>query len=101
MPVTKSAIKKLRQDRKRQKQNTLIKDTLKDLLKQVRKNPSDERIRKTVQAFDKAAKKHLVPKNKVARIKSSLAKLGVKKEPQTAPKVTKKRTAPRKASVRT
>lgn len=96
MPVTKSAIKKLRQDRKRQKNNQLIRDTLKDLLKHARKNPSEEQIRKTVQAFDKAVKRHILPKNKVARVKSSLAKLvATKTTPakEKAPAAKKKATA--------
>lgn len=100
MPLIKSAKKKLRQDKKRQKQNASTKDFLKEVLKKARKDASIEAIRVAVKATDKALKKHLIHKNKAARIKSSLSKLlsglGVKetqkKEIKPVKKLPKKKT---------
>lgn len=75
MPLLKSAKKKLRQDKKRQKRNASQKDYLKEVLKKARKDPTVENIRIAVVAADKAVKKRLIHQNKAARIKSSLAKL--------------------------
>ncbi len=74
MPVIKSAKKKLRQDRKREIKNRLVKDGLKALIKAARKNPTEKAIREVQKAADKAVKKHLIHKNKAAHIKSSFAK---------------------------
>jgi len=75
MPLIKSAKKKLRQDKKRQKRNASQKDYLKEVLKIARKDPSVEKIRIAVVATDKSVKNGLIHKNKAARIKSSLSKL--------------------------
>lgn len=91
MPVTKSAKKKLRQDKKRTVQNRMLKDALKDAVKKAQKNPSDDTLRVTTKLADKAAKNHLIHKNKAARIKSRLAKLlGTKSIAKTSPAKTKK-----------
>lgn len=80
MPLIKSAKKKLRQDKKRQKRNKSTKDFLKEVLKKARQTPTVESIRIAVKTTDKAVKKQLIHKNKAARVKSSLSKLisGVK-----------------------
>lgn len=75
MPVTKSAKKKLRKDRKRQIKNSKLKRNLKDILKKMKKNPSVDLLKLTTQITDKAAKKNIIHKNKAARIKSSISKL--------------------------
>lgn len=75
MPVTKSAIKKLRKDKKRGLRNNAVRQALKDLIKKAKKKPSKAIISKTFSATDKAAKHNLIPKNKAARIKSGLSKL--------------------------
>lgn len=75
MPVIKSAIKKLRQDKKRRIRNLKAKDLLKSSIKKAKKNPSLKTIQETVSLIDKAAKQHILHKNKSARIKSQLSKL--------------------------
>lgn len=75
MPVTKSAKKKLRKDKKRQIKNSKLKRSLKDILKKMKKNPSVDLLKLTTQIADKAAKKNIIHKNKAARIKSSISKL--------------------------
>lgn len=81
MPLIKSAKKKLRQDKKRQKRNKSTKDFLKEVLKNARKNPTIESIRIAFKSTDKSVKKHLIHKNKAARIKSALSKLTLGEKP--------------------
>ena len=75
MPVIKSAKKKLRQDSKREIQNEKVRDTLKVSIKKAKQEKSVKAITTAVSLADKAAKNHIIHKNKSARIKSSLAKL--------------------------
>jgi small subunit ribosomal protein S20 len=82
MPLIKSAIKKMRQDKKKTARNRLQKDSLKNAIKavadQIRKKEVAglaEALRKAYQAIDKATKKHLLHKNTAARKKSHLARL--------------------------
>jgi small subunit ribosomal protein S20 len=74
MPVIKSAKKKLRQDKKREKVNNLLRKTFKDAVKDAKKSKTNEKVKKAVQLVDKAVKKKLIHKNKAARIKSGLSK---------------------------
>lgn len=98
MPLTKSAKKKLRQDKKRLKQNRSKKDYLKETLKKARSNPSIENVRVAVKATDKAAKKQIIHKNKAARIKSSLSKLIAGKEDKTHTNSTQRRKTTKKST---
>lgn len=75
MPVIKSAKKKLRQDRKRAVRNKKIKNLLKSLIKNVKNKPSKKKALEAIKIADKAVKKHVLHKNKAARIKSGLSKL--------------------------
>ncbi|MDO8620959.1 MAG: 30S ribosomal protein S20 [Candidatus Levybacteria bacterium] len=79
MPVTKSAKKKLRQDKKRTLENRKAKNLLRDAIKKGRKNPSEKNIIQATKLIDKAVKKYIIHKNKAARLKSSLSKLISKK----------------------
>ena len=75
MPILKSAIKKLRQDKKRAKFNRVKKETLKKLIKEAIKSKSNPKIIKATSFIDKMGRKNLIHKNKAARLKSRLAKL--------------------------
>jgi small subunit ribosomal protein S20 len=88
MPVIKSAKKKLRQDKKREKVNNILRKTFKNAVKDAQKSKTAEKIKKAVKLVDKAVKKKLIHKNKAARIKSGLSKLI--KSPATKTKVTPK-----------
>lgn len=91
MPVIKSAKKKLRQDKKRTARNKNIRELLRDVLKKARKNPSEKTIQAAIKTTDKAAKAHIIHKNKAARLKSSLSKLfGKKANPVSKSKSIKK-----------
>lgn len=75
MPVTKSAKKALRKDRRRTINNLPIRQDLKKILKQARENPSSKFFRQAVSALDRAVKKKIIHRNKSSRLKSRLAKL--------------------------
>lgn len=100
MPITRSAKKKLRQDKKRQKYNLLVKKTVKDAIKSFRRKPTNSLLPKVFSIIDTAAKKKIYHPNKVARLKSNLAKLmGNKPSPhatgaakKSARKKTEKKT---------
>lgn len=73
MPVIKSAIKKLRKDRRRERENDARRASLERAIRQAKKSPS--KINEAFQALDRAVKRNIIHKNKAARIKSSLSKL--------------------------
>lgn len=75
MPVIKSAKKKLRADKKREKNNNEWRNLLKKVVKTARKTHTRENITKATKIIDKLAKKHLIHKNKAARLKSGISKL--------------------------
>lgn len=75
MPVIKSAKKKLRQDKKREKANKILRNAFRNAIREAQKSKTSEKIIKAVKLVDNAAKKKLIHKNKAARIKSSLSKL--------------------------
>jgi len=75
MPITKSAIKTLRKDRRRRLINIKIKDVLRKAVKEFAKKPSEKTIQKYYSAIDTAVKKNMLHKNKAARLKSKVKKL--------------------------
>lgn len=74
MPVTKQAIKKVRQDRRKTVINLRVKKTLKQAILAFRKNPTSQALKAAYKAADKAAKTNVIHKNKASRIKSRLSK---------------------------
>lgn len=100
MPVIKSAIKKLRQDRKHEAQNDILRASLKMSVRAAKKSKSGKSVSKAMSIVDKAAKNNLIHKNKASRMKVTLSKLAkpsslksaVKPSPKTK-KTTAKRTA--------
>jgi len=93
MPVTKSAKKKLRKDKKREIDNKKLKNTLTKLIKQVKKNPTSDNFKKAVKILDISTKKRIIHSNKAARIKSKLSKLI---KPATKAKTARKTTSKKK-----
>ena len=75
MPVTKSARKSLRRDKRRALVNQPIRSKYKSAVKKARLEPKAENIRLACIFLDKAAKKRIIHKNKAARLKSRLSKL--------------------------
>lgn len=91
MPVTKSAKKALRRDRRRTVVNLRLKRKVKVALKTARQKPTPKNIQAAYSALDRAAKKHVLPKNKAARLKSRLIKLAKKTKKQTPLKKSPKK----------
>lgn len=85
MPVTKSAIKKLRQDKKRTVANNAIKKDYSDAVKSIKKSKGAS-PESTFSKIDKAVKKGLIHKNKAARLKSQISKTAPKKTGTTKSK---------------
>lgn len=94
MPIIKSAKKRVKQTQKATVRNARTKKNLRVSLKSFFKKPSASAKSAAESNLDKAAKKGLVHKNKVARKKAQLAKAakasGVKVEKKAAKAVAKK-----------
>jgi len=75
MPLTKQAIKKVRQDKRKTIYNVRVKKTYKQAVAAFRKNPTLKGIGDVFSKLDKAAKTNVIHKNKAARLKSRLSKL--------------------------
>ena len=81
MPITKSAKKALRQNKKRRARNLKQTDIMKKELKTFKKfveakNKKDASVAlpKVYKTLDKAVKNHLIASNKAARLKSRFTK---------------------------
>lgn len=98
MPVTRSAQKKLRQDRVRQIQNKIVRQKIKDTLKKYKKTPSEKYLPQVYRVLDKAVKKNIFAANKASRLKSNLSQLLKKsKTPQIS---ESSKTRPRKKTIK-
>lgn len=75
MPVIKSAIKKYRRDKKKEKENNVFRKKLSDSIRAAKKQKTSKTVAQAFSIVDKAVKKNMLHKNKAARIKSSLSKL--------------------------
>lgn len=106
MPIIKSAKKRVKVARKATVRNSKTKRTLKSALKSFHANLTGSNHSKAQSALDKAGKKGVLHKNKVARKKAQLAKAaklaGVKpsaskKKSTTAKKPTAKKAVAKKS----
>jgi ribosomal protein S20 len=101
MPIIKSAKKRVKQTRKATVRNAKTKRSLRSSLKGFLRKPTAASKSKAESSLDKAAKKGLVHKNKVARKKRQLAaaakKSGVK---HTAKKAAPKKVAAKKPAAK-
>lgn len=89
MPVTKQAIKKVRQDKRKAVINLHVKKNYKEAVKKLRKTPTVTNLTQAYKQLDRAAKTNVIHKNKAARLKSRLTKLLPK-----STKITQKKTQP-------
>lgn len=89
MPVLESSKRALRAARRKAVFNARVRNLYKEALKKARKNPIEANIKKAYSLLDKAAKTHVIHKNKASRLKSRLAKLALKKFPKKEKKATK------------
>lgn len=81
MPITKSAKKALRQNKRRRVRNVRQSRSLKDEIKSLKKlviakdkKGANETLSKVYKALDKAVKTNLIKKNTASRMKSRLTK---------------------------
>jgi small subunit ribosomal protein S20 len=104
MPVTQSASRALRKDRKRTVINAKLRSRVRSTIKNFSENPSGEQLNQVYSIIDRAVKKNLFHANKAARMKSKLAaKIGLVAKPvkkaATKPKKTvKKIKSPKKST---
>lgn len=96
MPIIKSAKKAARQATKRTAHNQQIKKDIKTALKEFKKNPTAENMKKIQSEYDKAAKKGLMKKNTVSRRKAALAKIAKAAGVKPSASVKKATKAPAK-----
>lgn len=81
MPIKKSAIKALRQDKKKSLKNFKVKNAIKDavkksqkLIKMNEKDAASKKVKETIKKIDKAIQNKTIKKNTGARKKSRLMK---------------------------
>jgi small subunit ribosomal protein S20 len=74
MPVTQSAKKALRRDKRRTAVNKRVKARVKARVDSVLKKATKKNLAQAYSVIDRAAKKKVIHKNKAARLKSRLAK---------------------------
>lgn len=79
MPLTQSAKKALRRDKRRTLVNLRIKKKMKTAIRSARERPTKKNLTLAYSALDRAVKKHVIHRKKAARLKSRLAKKTVKK----------------------
>jgi len=91
MPVTKTAKRALRSSKRKQAVNKVLRRSLDVAIRMAKKKKSTKSIQAAVSLVDKAAKKGIVHRNKAARIKSQLSKLGPKPAKKSAPKKSSKK----------
>lgn len=90
MPIIKSAKKKQRADKTREKRNDVWRNNLSKAFKKAKKSPTLINISSATKAIDKLAKRNIIHKNKAARLKSSLSKLLKPQKKETEAKKAKK-----------
>lgn len=95
MPLIKSAIKKMRVDRRRQARNQAILSQLKTLLTKAQASREESLIKQATSLLDKAAQSGLIHRNKASRRKSRLMKLASQTEKSV--KLSTKKTKTKRA----
>ncbi|MBI3283184.1 30S ribosomal protein S20 [Candidatus Curtissbacteria bacterium] len=75
MPVTKQAIKKVRQDRRKTAINLRRKLVYKKAVHDFRRQPTEKTLNLVFKTLDRAAKTNVIHPNKAARLKSRLSRM--------------------------
>ncbi|MFH1561311.1 MAG: 30S ribosomal protein S20 [Patescibacteria group bacterium] len=97
MPIIKSAHKALRQTKTKTVFNRRLKDAAKKAISTFKKSPSQEKLSKVFSALDKAHKRNLIHKNKIARTKQQLNRI-LKQQTKRLPKDKAPKKTVKKAS---
>lgn len=79
MPLTRSAIKKMRQDERRTAHNRSIRTRVRNLLGTVRKSKDGTRLPEVYSLLDRAAKTRVIHPRAASRLKSRIAKVATAK----------------------
>lgn len=79
MPIIKSAVKKVRKDKKRTARNAKVVAGYRDTLKSIKKGGDKKSLSKFYSQIDRAVKGKTIHKNKAKRLKSQAAKLAKSK----------------------
>lgn len=74
MPITASAKKKMRGDKRRERANKPVRGRMRSAVKRARKDVGFESMRDAYSVLDKAAKRNIITKAKANRVKSRLVK---------------------------
>jgi small subunit ribosomal protein S20 len=90
MPISSSAKKSLRKSTKNRKANLSLRNKFKDIVKKFLAKPEQGKVSEVQSILDKAVKKGILHKNKVARLKSQMSK---KVGQEVVKKAVKKKTA--------
>jgi small subunit ribosomal protein S20 len=102
MPIIANAKKALRQQKTRTERNRVAKAKVRGVIKKAEKQPEASTLSSLFSTLDRAVKRHLMHKNKAARIKSRAAKrvsTGDTKPAVKAEKAVKTTKAPAKKAV--
>ncbi|MBP9700050.1 30S ribosomal protein S20 [Candidatus Woesebacteria bacterium] len=75
MPITKSALKALRQSDRRTETNRPIRSRVKTSIDKLNETKTPDALSTAFSAIDKALKRNLLHRNKAARLKSKLSKV--------------------------
>jgi small subunit ribosomal protein S20 len=86
MPILSNAKKALRSSRKKTAVNDRVRARVRTTTKSVKKSGAVESLAQAFSSIDKAVKRHLLHRNKAARLKSQLSKAATKGEAKAAPK---------------
>lgn len=78
MPVTKTAERALRSSKRKEQVNSILRSKLEAAIRVASKSGKKEDITLVSTLADRAAKLHLIHKNKAARIKSQASQFGRK-----------------------
>lgn len=65
----------MRQDRAKTVRNASVRRSVREAVKAVRTKPTKKSLTEAFQKLDKAAKSHVIHKNRASRLKSRLSKL--------------------------
>lgn len=74
MPITKSAKKALRKDRRKKEINAKLRQKMKQAASAWKKSATAKNVKAYISVLDKAVKKNLIHKNKASRLKSAASK---------------------------
>ncbi len=88
MPVLKSSKKALKVSRRRKDENDTLRKNLRNAVKALRASPTTASLKKVYSLLDRSAKKHVMHKNRAARLKSGFSKL-VKPASKTSKKTAR------------